>query len=125
MEEGIVDRLLLRLETEENSLDVLVDFYCELLGSNDSVSARKVIGKLLKVYGGKRLFYGILSLYDVESFDPNGNIYPLLSYFIKKQLDNQVIIQDCIDVEGLEARMKKAKRVKFDPDLFSEGINDL
>lgn len=71
--------------------------------------------KLIKLYGVKRVFHAILSSYDVENFKPESP-YGMLSYFCKKDIENDTVVLDYIDMSKVQ---KKKYKVKF-TDPFEE-----
>jgi hypothetical protein len=77
------------LNTTTNPASVLARFYCESLHQTNSVELIKMFNRLVKMYGRQVSFNSILSLYDMSSVVDYTNIYPLLAYFCKKELNKQ------------------------------------
>jgi hypothetical protein len=87
---------------------VLAKMYCELYTISDLGKFIKIFNRLLKLYGRENIFLSILDTYDVTDFKSD-NPYALLTYFMKKRLEDRVNIISRIDVEELEFQLNAAR----------------
>jgi len=108
MDENISDQFLNEINTTSNPAVVLTSLYCKLYDLTNFATYIKIFGKLVKVYSRKNIFFAILDTYDVDNFRPE-NPYALLTYFLKKRLEDKVNPINRIDIKQLEFQYNSAR----------------
>jgi len=112
VEESIVDQYISILETSSNKNAVLVSFASKVLGIDAGTETFKMIGSLINKYGANRVFLAILEASDMQNLDTTKNMYQLLSYFCRKNVDKDINANPNLPI--IKPReINKPKRIKF------------
>jgi len=123
MNPSSADEFLELLEKSDSKLNVLLGFLNFLfptLGS--SLDNRKMIARLMNVYGARTVFFSLLDCYDVENI--SGSMYPLLAYFCKRRLNKSAPQASSISLDDVISKNIKSinskRKVKI-PNIFGEN----
>lgn len=108
--ENLVDLYLSKLKSTDNAGKTLYNFFRALFNTKWDLSAQKQFHKLVRVYGRYRVFFALVSVYDSyhdKDFRDKSKPYPLIAYFIKKDLKLEYEKQLEESRENLKRYMKE------------------
>lgn len=93
----------------KNVSGLLAGLYSKALDTPSSTALIRLFGKLVKMYGRKNVFLAILDVYDMP--EVKGKEYPIgiLTYFIRKRLDNESTPVVYL-VNDMDTRLEKMRR---------------
>jgi membrane protein required for beta-lactamase induction len=103
-----------KIKASEKPAEILYEFYIRLYNKNQSESLKRIFIKLVKLYGRIRVYFAILFTYDVEGFTSDVP-YPMLVWFIKRELAKNTSYQEYIDMDEVYKKLKKVvdKKIKI------------
>lgn len=107
--DGIVDKYLELLSTATDKGKTLTLMYCEMFEVKMNVKHITMFRKFTKMYGYQRVLSCLMDMYDIELTDKE-NVYGLLSYLLKKKINEKVARQpDDLLVDYVKEIEKKKK----------------
>lgn len=122
--ENILKKYRDELNATTNPASVLSRFYCEALNQHNSVEVIKMFNRLNTMYGRQLAFNAILNLYDMSAVVDFTDIYPLLAYFCKKELNKveptSINLTEYIAEREKQLESMKGKKFAI-PKPFKEG----
>lgn len=118
IEENIVDLYYEKLHSTTNPGLVLAQFFGSVFDRTITRSEIILFNRLLKVYGRFIVFFTVLDMSSMNDINFD-SLYPLLSYFAKKRLDQKfgVVMMESQDLNkvanSLEKQIEKQKKQKL------------
>jgi hypothetical protein len=120
LDENICAFYLEKLKTAEKPGMVLSEFFCRLFEVGFNSKLLVMLSKLLRLYGREAVFIAICDMYGVNDVTLD-NPYPLLNYFIKKNMEGKTNMENYINTSSIEKEITRLskKHLKFN-DPFEE-----
>lgn len=124
MEEPIADFYFKRLNSTNKPISVLVDFMRSVFElTNEDKSLYPKIGRAIKLYGSKLVFYSILDASD-SNVVSSDHAYKLIRYILRKKFSDQYDSTPSIDLMNFAEQQQKEiqrKRKLNIPELDDEN----